>query len=105
MDKNYRFDLSMFERFEREVEKGSKFKPHLMLKGKDGTSYLVKVSNNPDPARWTVIGNFFDVTFLSYQDLKDFIETRELEVWTEEDDRNFGSDLSNIHKKPFRVKL
>ena len=36
MDTNYRFDLSMFELFEREMEKGSNFKPHLMLKNKNG---------------------------------------------------------------------
>ena len=105
MDTNYRFDLSMFEHFEREMEKGSNFKPHLMLKNKNGTPFIVKVSNNPNPARWMVIGNFFDVSFLSYQDLKDFIESRGLEVWTEEDDRNCGSNLSNIHKNHFHVSL
>ncbi|MEQ2927569.1 hypothetical protein AAAV48_01275 [Agathobaculum butyriciproducens] len=105
MDRSYRFDLSMFERFERETREHRGFEPHMMLKNKNGTPFLVQVSNQANPARWMVIGNFFDATFLSYKDLQDFIKTRELEVWTESDDIAYGRKLSNICKCPFRVEL
>lgn len=105
MDRSYRFDLSMFERFEHETRERRGFEPHMMLKNKNGTPFLVQVSNQANPARWMVVGNFFDAPFLSYKDLQDFIKTRELEVWTESDDISYGRNLSNICKCPFRVEL
>lgn len=84
MDRSYRFDLSMFE---HETRKDRGFEPHMMLKNKNGTPFLVQVSNNPNPARWMIVSNFFDATFLSYTDLQNFIQSRGLEVWTEADDR------------------
>lgn len=105
MDRSYRFDLSMFEHFERETRERRGFEPHMMLKNKSGTPFLVQVSNNPNPARWMVVGNFFDATFLSYKDLQDFIKSRELEVWTEADVIAYGRNLSNICNCPFRVEV
>ena len=80
MDRSYRFDLSMFERFEREPRKRCGFEPHMMLKNRKGTPFLVQVSNNQNPARWLVVGHFFDATFLSYTDLQNFIKSHGLEV-------------------------
>ena len=40
MDRSYRFDLSMFERFERETREHRGFEPHMMLKNKNGTPFL-----------------------------------------------------------------
>ncbi len=105
MDRSYRFDLSMFERFERETRERCGFEPHMMLKNKKGTPFLVQVSNQANPARWMVVGNFFDATFLSYTDLQDFIKSHGLEVWTEADDRVYGKRLSNIASCRFRYEL
>lgn len=104
MDRSYRFDISMFERFERETRKHRNFEPYMVLKNEAGTPFLVQVSNSPNPARWMVVSNFYALTFLSYKNLRDFIKTRELEVWTEADDITYGRNLSAICKCPYRVE-
>ena len=101
--RDYRIDTDMFKRFEEESRKRRGFEPYMMLKGKHGSPYLVQVSNEPNPARWMVIGIFFDATFLTYQQLKDFIHDRALEVWTEADDEKFGMKCSAYCKTHNRI--
>ncbi len=103
MSRDYRIDTSMFERFEEETKVRRGFEPHMMLKSKKGTPYLVQVSNEPNPARWMVVGTFFDATFLTYRQLQDFIKERGFEVWTEVDDQRLGMKFSGYCKTHSRI--
>lgn len=104
MAKN-RFDINIFDKFEKEQKANRKHQPVVMLAGKKGKPFLVQYSTDAEPACWSIVGKLFDTTFLSRKDLEDFIIQNNLHEWTEEDDKKYQRNFSNYCKNTFRIEL
>ncbi len=102
---DYKMDLSMYERFEKEMERICKYEPVFMLATRNSTPRMVECRKDAEPYCWRIVGNLFDVTFLSYRDLENYIKSHELHEWSEADDKVYGKRISNMVSGRIRYEL